>query len=321
MNDILISKFTELYNNGLNDTEIAKELNVNHVTIHKLRRKFNLPCNFSYNSHQKFADEDLIKLYNQGLNWEQIARELNVKPCSISTRAKRLNLTSHHFDKDNIIPTEIEKQVIIGGLYGDSSLTKYSDTSNARLSFAHSLKQENYALYKYDILKRFCAPPKYDCNIDKRCNKERRRIFIYSHVYNFLTELYPFFYQNKIKYINPDVLYTLEPIGLSIWFMDDGYKCHDSYEFATNCFSYDDLLIVSDFFHNKYNIDISIHKNHSIRILKSSKEIFENIICPYIQQDCIYKIIDPCKTPLNGEPLIVDDAVLNYQEIGKMPND
>lgn len=72
--------------------------------------------------------------------------------------------------------------------------------------------------------------------------------------------------------------------------MDDGYKHEGSFKISTNCFSDEDLLTVKEFFKIKFNIDISIHKNHTIYILAKSRETFVNLIKDYIHSDCLYKL-------------------------------
>lgn len=72
--------------------------------------------------------------------------------------------------------------------------------------------------------------------------------------------------------------------------MDDGYKHEGSFKISTNCFSDEDLLTVKEFFKIKFNIDISIHKNHTIYILAKSRENFVNLIKDYVHPDCLYKL-------------------------------
>lgn len=58
----------------------------------------------------------------------------------------------------------------------------------------------------------------------------------------------------------------IEPLGVAVWFMDDGYKYDCGYYIATDCFDYNELLYVKDVFKTKFNIDISITKQNRIHI-------------------------------------------------------
>lgn len=75
-------------------------------------------------------------------------------------------------------------------------------------------------MYKYKILKRFCKTPKTSSIFDKRTNKFYNRIDVCTGVNPLFTKYYDKFYKNKIKYINEEVLYQLDPLGIAIWYMD-----------------------------------------------------------------------------------------------------
>ena len=59
---------------------------------------------------------------------------------------------------------------------------------------------------------------------------------------------------------------------------------------ATNCFSYEDLEIIKEFFKTKFDINVSIHKNHTIYIKADSRDKFKNLVKDYIHPDCLYKL-------------------------------
>ena len=78
-----------LYQQGLNDREIAEQLFVSESTIYYWRKKQGLPPNKKDNWKIRY------KLYQQGLNDKQIAMQLNVTPDCIFTWRKRNNLPAN----------------------------------------------------------------------------------------------------------------------------------------------------------------------------------------------------------------------------------
>ena len=73
--------------------------------------------------------------------------------------------------------------------------------------------------------------------------------------------------------------------------MDDGSKARQSgYILCTNCFSYESLLIIQEFFLEKFNIKVNIQASHQIYITASGKEKFKNLIEPYIIPSMKYKL-------------------------------
>jgi hypothetical protein len=280
-------KFIDLYNEGKTDSEIARILNVNNVTISNWRNiLLNKSSNFKYS--RKFDINKFLELYNAGLNYKEIAKTLNVSDSAIQNYASSLGLTPNTFNKD--IPTYEQRQIIIGSLLGDMSLKLPKNAIHASGDFAHSLKQENYCKFLEDKLKNFCSKGFYKTQTDKRTNKQYQSYYVYMKASEYLTELYYKFYPKGIKIVPKDLLYSLDGLGIAIWYMDDGFKDCNTYRIATNCFNIDDLETIVEFFKIKYGIVCTIHSSHVIRISAKSAETFKNLIIEYIHQDCLYKI-------------------------------
>jgi transposase len=280
-------KFLILYKEGKSDSEIARILQVNHVTIHNWRNELiGEKSNFEY--ARKFDTTQFLQLYNQGLNYKEIADILLVSDSAIQNYASSLNLTPNTYNKD--VPTYTQQQIIIGSLLGDMSLKMPKDSIHASGDFAHSLKQENYCKYIESELSNFCSKGFYKSYIDKRTNKRYDQYYVYMKASEYLTTLYYKFYPNGKKIVPKDLLYSLDGLGLAIWFMDDGYKSDSTYHLSTNCFSVEDLKVIIEFFKIKFNITATYNKSHVIRIASKSANIFKNLIKDFIHEDCLYKL-------------------------------
>lgn len=131
--------------------------------------------------------------------------------------------------------------------------------------------------------------------------------------------MYNSFYKNGKKYINERVLNYIDPLGISVWFMDDGYFDHGGFSIATNCFTEDDIKIIINMFSSKFNLHFTRHlSSNVIRLTSKEYQKFVDLIKEYIHPDCIYKLHlnELPKTPLNREtPNKLDNPVLNLQEI------
>lgn len=158
-----------------------------------------------------------------------------------------------------------EKQMFFGSLLGDGFLNR-SERGNYSFRCEHSIKQKEYLDWKNSFIK------SYRFRTDQRDResffKKENRI-IKSTSYRVLTQnhedftkIYPLFYMNKIKYLNREVLKELKPLGLAIWYLDDG--CYHLNRFtgiiATDCFSLENLKDVKTFFLDEYDINVSIVK-------------------------------------------------------------
>ena len=311
-----IKYFLDLYNQGLNDSDIAKILEVSNVTVTRWRNKRNLPKNFKYT--HKFNEDQFIQYYNEGLNWREIAVKLGVSESAVQAYGSSLGLSTNYLKYEETELSNQEFQVFLGTIYGDAYLRIPEDSKNASGHFAHSLKQKDYCLWKYEQLKRFCSEPTEDSQRDKRTEKVYHSLRVRILANPVFTKLYPLIYKDKIKYIHPELISKLEPLGLAVWFMDDGYYDHGSYSISTNCFSDEDIKLIIDTFKQKFNLTFTVHSNKVIRLRKLDSQKFKNLVLPYIHKDCLYKLgPDALKTPLNGETPIMDNPVLNSQEIEK----
>lgn len=307
--DALQIKFKELYEKGLNDSEIGKLLNINHVTIKNWRESLNLPTNFKYS--RKFNTDEFLILYKEGKNYKEIAGILGSSESAISEYARSIGLSNNLVNK--IVPTYEEEQIILGTLLGDGCLIK--QRLNASLNFAHSLAQENYCKWKQSKLFRFGTYGNYKTEHDSRTNKDYQCYYTYFGVATYFTSIYDKFYKSingiKTKYINKELLYKVDALGLAVWFMDDGYCYDNTYRISTNCFSKEDLDIIQKYFSDKFNIKTSVQSSNVLYIKAESTTTFKSLIAPYIHKDCEYKLNSRTKTPLNRETPEQDNSVLN----------
>lgn len=323
-----LAKYQELYNLGLDDSKIARELHVSYVTTRDWRIKLNLPKIFKYK--RSFDETEFKKLYNQGLNFSQIAKILGVSNSVTQEYGSSHGMKARpKFFQDKPL-NATEFQIFLGTVLGDAYLGKSKTMNSAFCSFNHSLKQQNYCLWKYEQLKRFCPRGPVFLDIyDKRTKKVYYQVSVKTKVTPAFGIYYDSFYKNHKKYINEQLFSKIEALGLAVWFMDDGCKTNSSYSLATNCFSDDDLEIITRVLKQKFNLVFTICKSHILYLHTASKETFENLIIPYIHKDCFYKMHNGIpKTPLNRVNPKQDVPVLNPLETEEkakrltvMPND
>jgi hypothetical protein len=99
-------------------------------------------------------------------------------------------------------------------------------------------------------------------------------------------------YWYKDKKEIPFDTFTLTPLILAIWFMDDGSKNKSGYVLSTNCFSLEEVIILSDKLLH-FNIKTTITKagnNHIIYIKSESVNSFNKVVLPYMCESMLYKL-------------------------------
>lgn len=232
-------------------------------------------------------------------NGFRIAKELNIGD-NLVLLGKALTKSSFFQDKYEIkIRTLNNKsdeweQVLIGSLLGDGGVYRRG-TSNPFYSEQHSIRQSNYLNWKRNILSQKLR------TIDKKCYSGYTKKELIGFRTGNSSLLLPYLNIRS----NLDCLNKLEPLGLAVWYMDDGVDCN-GLRFSTENFTFEQNLKLKDFLKKKFDIKVDIHKefknNHVLYYLSGGVEdkhkLFE--ICKqYIHPDLAYKFnltqnIDNC---------------------------
>jgi len=127
-------------------------------------------------------------------------------------------------DGDEIVtalptPSAKQRQLLIGSLLGDMSLTKRHD--RPRLSFAHVSSNEDWVHLKANALKEFGWSIRIR---DSQNENHRSMIYAQGRAHAGLEELRRAFYKNGCKQIPIELLRdNLSPILLAAWYLDDGH--------------------------------------------------------------------------------------------------
>lgn len=144
--------------------------------------------------------------------------------------------------------TEDKKQIIFGSLLGDASLRP--SKINCYLEETHGIKQKEYLMWKSRYLD-FLNP-----KITNKNNNGYEAVKLQTSSYPFLRKLYNKIYWDKRKRVKLFFIDQLGDLGLTVWYLDDGHVTipEDLIRLSTDCFNYNEHLILRRFFNKKYGI-------------------------------------------------------------------
>lgn len=199
---------------------------------------------------------------------------------------------------------------IYGALLGDASLSRPKGNANSNLTLTHSPKQKKYLEFKKELFSQIHPLEFKFKKIDfynKKSAKNYTTFYYYTNYTQYLTKLRHKFYPNGTKIVTPDILKKLTPLGLAIWWMDDGslviYERKDRNSInryatlATCSFSLEEHLIIIDYFKNTWNIIPKLVKRRNSNkeyyvLMFPMKQFtkFVDIIKPHIIPSMYYKI-------------------------------
>lgn len=193
-------------------------------------------------------------------------------------------------------------QLIIGSLLGDARLECRSKSirakHTARLRIHQSDKQKDYVLWKYQILKNLVIKGPRFTKVwhDSKRNKDHYSWYFHTRSNEALGLIHKLFYQDNIKIVPKDLIEILDPLGLAIWYMDDGSNNGSNITLNTHCFSNEEQKMIQDLFYRKFGIKTSLVKDRSkFKIAIGYNELpkFMKIVKLHIISSMSYKIVSP----------------------------
>ena len=191
---------------------------------------------------------------------------------------------------------KVERDIIIGTILGDACVESCKNES--RIQIAHSEKQKDYVIWKYDYLRKWTlSPPKRMIIIDSRNQKKyyrwRFRTFSHPEFSNYRN----IFYQNRQKIIPKNIEDILRsPLSLAVWYMDDGKRrpdCRGAY-LDTICFPEREQKRLIKCLEVNFKIkDCRLHWNgdgYHIYIPYTSTPRLTSLISKYVIPSMVYKL-------------------------------
>lgn len=298
----------EYIKNKLNDSEIAKKYNMPSKTVvWRKRKNFGIDNRYKNKSNKnaeinrKFdiSEENARKLLKDGLTYKKIAEIMGCSKQVVKRRFEELGFVDKqnhvsHYKFFDIVLTEKQKQLVVGSVLGDGTITV-----SGAYSCSHSIKQKEYFDYKRNILFNlhsnhvhqythdysYLSEPTDSIHFTTGCNK-------------YLYEMRSIFYPNGIKIFPYEfILKNMDLLGLSFWYCDDGGIKQASSNLYTYGYSYEEQNKMVYLFKEKFGIEPvirmdnarKIHKYHLAFNVKDSRK-FIDLISPHILPCMRYKI-------------------------------
>jgi recombination protein RecA len=255
---------------------------------------------------QRWNKQELELLKQEYIPKEEnsLYEKLNRSPNAIKSMASRLNLNNLKI-RGGIILSDAENQIILGSLLGDMYCRIKKTAKNAQIEEPHCKEQEPYLLWKVAMLKSLSF------NVRRT---SLGYLFFESRVYPCLNYYNNLFYKNKKKVLNIDVLDKLSPLGLAVWYMDDGSynQKQKTCCLYTNGFTYEENETIRKWFNFKWDIypRVTAHRNKKeypnktwfiLTFNGTETKKFMNLIKGYIHPSMKYKLGDSEKNANSKE--------------------
>ena len=211
----------------------------------------------------------------------------------IPREAGRITYSANIRKMKRVLLDEYQKAVIIGSILGDAYLEANWSKTNYRMGIRHSVDQEKYVQWLYEILKPLVlTPPQY--------YEHTRSTWFRTISHPELSEWQKIFYRDKKKIVPETIAeYLSHPVTMAVWFMDDGnvarQKGDDTcgYHLNTQSFTIVENELLQGTLKSVWDIECTLQKNNGytrLYILKSSAKKFRSIVESYVIPELAYKL-------------------------------
>ena len=235
------------------------------------------------------------ELHSKGLRNNEISKEIGVDSRRVSDLLKKLGLKSNKIQKLN--PTDEQMSILVGAAMGDGTIFKSKLNKNYRMALAHSMKQKDYFLMKYEKLKNLIKTDwKLNKEYDKRTKKYYHNIKFQSRVNPLYNELYKEWYEDGKKVIRERNKSLITPLALAVKYFDDGYDIRGGGGIAMSSFDDESVRVLSEVI-NSFGIETTTWSDKTIYIKKGSFTKFKELIGKYATKDVLYKLGEFTETP------------------------
>ena len=269
----------------------------------------------------KNLESEIKALAEAGWKIKEVAEKLNL--CKETVRRRFVSLgikptkgIARTYSLSNV-PEDL-KQLILGSLLGDGTFTKACETAYC-MTIVHSEKQLEYLKFKENILKKYnlSSGIKQMVTFDKRYKHDYVTYRLRSRTNAIFKEIRSTFYSTNCKNITDTSIFKdLSPLGLAIWYMDDGYVTRSSCIFSTVSIPTETQEKIAEILLHNFDLHFTVgHNDNSMYLCTSDFEKFKTIIAPYITEDLQYKLV-----PYKYRVLDKSDELLESCDANQQPS-
>ena len=199
--------------------------------------------------------------------------------------------------KKNLKLTKLQKEIIVGSLLGDGHLESGSKGRVYRLKIQYGEKQREYIYWLWRVFRGWVGQDPRAKSQVRPSGKVVRTLYFNTYSHSAFRFYGHQFYSKTGKKVNPRIIRKLiTPLGLAIWFMDDGsWKSqeHKTYIIHTDGYSRKDLVRVKEALEQKFGLSLALHRqygNWRLYVLTKSAKRFRSLVEKYILASMRYKL-------------------------------
>ena len=184
-----------------------------------------------------------------------------------------------------LVLSDEQMSIVLGSILGDAYVHPLG-----KICFEQAKQQKNYLVWKHVKLKNLASPKiARVVRVDKR--NQKKTISYRFFLRQYFRSLRELFYSNGNKIIPKEINEWLNPLFISVWYMDDGHLDKGkSPLLATDAFSQKDVAMLASLLEAKFELQVKVTSKGRLRIRSDSTSRFFQLVSPWIHPDLRYKL-------------------------------
>lgn len=247
--------------------------------------------------YEKYYDE-VLELNSKGARNKEIAQKVGIDSRRVSDILKKHGVKANE-RKFNDQPTKKQEKIFQSLFLGDGAIYKSKDNVNYRVNLAHSLKQKEYFMMKYNIVKDFIGTECWEESQVHNVNGKTYSCIKFQSLVNpYFTRMRKKWYKNDKKIIPKDIEEILDSELLAYKFFDDGFLNASGYSIAMHDYDNECVERFAEAIKNNFGITVNVVSNHDIIYIPARhREEFDKLVRPHATSDVLYKLGEFRETP------------------------
>lgn len=281
-------KLRELYASGLNDYEVADKMHLGRSRLREWRNGNGIESQ----SNKKDLDFSFClgaqRYLEEGDTLEEVSGRYGISRSSLSRAFKRFGLSTGNENAkrpawvQSYELTRYQEKVLVGDLFGDGHIAQTSDKTSA-YSCSHSIKQEDFALWKYSVFAPMSSGVYYgdQKNYYNPDNGPLPFIAIRTWSAGCFHRFRQLFYKGGVKVLRPELVDYMDPVSLAVWYMGDGSRSRNTAVFHVGLGV--DLKPIAESLYERFGVSFVVRRydrEWHLRVVDSSR--FFELIVPHV---------------------------------------
>lgn len=287
-----------LWESGKTISEIASEIGSTHGATNYWLVKHGIRTpNYRHGKVDQKTLREMAEV--QRRSRREIANHFGVTVATVMNRAKKWEIKLPMWNEWKGYPdtlTQKQEDFLVGTLFGDGHIQFSCGNRSASFYAHHGPKQKAYIEWKRQLMSEFLSPAYKNGPV-----KDTTGWHFCTGAHPLFLEWKHFFYQHSTdgkwtKTYSKKVAEKLTPLGLAVWYMDDGtYSPRDKISEYTTHLQYEEAQEIQKVLWEKFSLETSAPLatdgvRQRLVIKRSSQRSFENIISPYLITSMRYKV-------------------------------